>query len=191
MIGYLSGSIIDLIPDEKNVILFVQGVGYRIKVNTDCLSRLKMDQKIQLFIHTAVREDDISLYGFETREEYEFFKQLISVSGVGPKIALDVLSVPLLLTQNAILQEDTGLLTKIKGVGKKTAERIVLELKGKVVPAKLQSGGQEAYAYNEDALLALQGLGYEKMHILKVFAEIPKNLQKTEDMVKYFLKNAS
>ncbi len=192
MIGYLSGSIIEVSPPEKTLILLAGGVGYLVKVSTEVLAQAKPDQTLSLFIHTAVREDDIALYGFETREEYVFFKQLISVSGVGPKIAMDTLSAPLAMTQNAIADGDVGLLTKIKGIGKKTAERIVLELKGKVMPVTFGGGKRmTSPPLNEDAVLALENLGYDKMHVLKVLALKPVEMTETGDLVKYFLKQAT
>ncbi|MFH1012561.1 MAG: Holliday junction branch migration protein RuvA [Candidatus Peregrinibacteria bacterium] len=190
MIGYLSGLIIDMDAERQSLLILAQNVGYRVKVTTDLLSRVKNDQKIQLFIHTAVREDDISLYGFATKEELAFFNQLIGVSGIGPKIAMDVLSSPIAVTQNAIVSGDADLLTKIKGIGKKTAERIILELKGKVTPVRME-GGQVSARYDEEAILALQGLGYEKMHVVKVLTSMPDEIHETEEIVKYFLRQAS
>jgi Holliday junction DNA helicase RuvA len=158
-------------------------------VTTEVISGTQIDQKIQLFIHTAVREDDISLYGFLKKEELTFFEQLISVSGIGPKMAMDILSTPTHLVKQAILSEDSALLTKIKGLGKKTAERLILELKGKITP-ELAAGKTEIAkgAYNEDAVLALESLGYEKFHIIKVLSAMPSEVKETESIVKYFLK---
>lgn len=190
MIGYLSGLVID-IDLAKNALLVLAGqIGWRVVVSADLLSRVQADQKIQLFIHTAVREDDISLYGFAHKEEHVFFQQLISVSGIGPKLAMDVLAAPLAATQTAIAGGNADLLTKIKGIGKKTAERIVLELKGKVIPAFLNPAGTSGSAQHRDAVLALQSLGYDPMHIVKVLAGIPSDLSGTEAIVKYFLKQA-
>ena len=144
--------------------------------------------KIQLFIHTAVREDDISLYGFAKKEELTFYQQLISVSGIGPKVAMDILSTPLHITKHAIINGDTGLLTNIKGLGKKTAERLILELKNKVTPESLDGKSSGVSAYNEDAVEALVGLGYEKFQVIKILSDTPSDIKKTEDVIKYFLK---
>ncbi len=192
MIGYLNGLIIDITPQEKVLTLLTGGVGYRVRVSTELLSRVHSDEKIQLFIHTAVREDDISLYGFSAKEEYEFFRDLLSVSGVGPKIAMDILSAPLHLTQEAIATSDVGLLTRIKGVGKKTAERIIVELKNKITPVSLRSGDKKASGgIKSEALLALESLGYDRMEVVKALSGMPTDIVKTEDMVKYFLTRAS
>lgn len=186
MIGYLSGLIID--KYEKHLLMLVQGVGYKVAVTTDLLASAQVDHKAHLYIHTSVREDDISLYGFSKKEELQFFEQLISVSGIGPKMALDILSTPIHLTQNAILGGDTAMLTKIKGLGKKTAERLILELKNKITPVTTGGGGPVMGITNEEAILALESLGYDRIHIVKFLAELPKEVTETEEIVKYFLK---
>ncbi len=186
MIGYINGLIVD--KDEKTLVVLAQSVGYNISATTELISNAKIDQKIQLFIHTSVREDDISLYGFLKKEELTFFKQLISVSGIGPKMTMDILSTPLHLTQQAIVNGNTGLLTNIKGLGKKTAERLILELKNKITPISIDGKQTVTSAYNEDAIEALVGLGYEKFQVIKILADAPAEITETEDVIKYFLK---
>ncbi len=186
MIGYLAG--LTLGKDEKSLVVLTQGVGYRVQVPAETLSKARPDEKIQLYIHTSLRQDGIFLYGFSSAQELEFFNQLISVSGVGPKTALEILSAPLHLTQNAISSGDASMLTRIKGLGKKTAERLILELKGKVTPATLQKGGQALT--DSDALSALENLGYEKRHVITVLSQLPGNVHGTQAIIKYFLKNA-
>ena len=190
MIAYLSGLIID--KDEKSLTVLAGGLGYRVFVTSDLLADARPEEKAQLFIHTAVREDDISLYGFQTKDERAFYEQLLSVSGIGPKMAMDILATPLSMTKNAIISEDIGLLTKIKGLGKKTAERLCLELKNKVEPVMNSSPlktAQQGTDY-EDAVLALESLGYERYQVLKFVAELPADVQETEDIVKSFLKTS-
>jgi holliday junction DNA helicase RuvA len=187
MIGYINGLIID--KNKKSILVLTNGIGYNVNVTADFLAECKPDTKAQLYIHTAVREDGISLYGFSKKEELDFFEQLISVSGIGPKIGLDILATPLRITQSAIVNEDAGLLTKIKGIGKKTAERIILELKNKITPVSGKSGEKTVSTINEDAVMALESLGYERFQIIKAMADLPKNIKQTEDIVKYFLKN--
>lgn len=190
MIGYLSGLIID--KDEKTLTVLTGGIGYRVSVTIDLLTEAKVDQKIQLFIHTAVREDDISLFGFLKKEELKFYQQLLNVSGIGPKMAMDILATPISMTKNAILSEDIALLTKIKGLGKKTAERLCLELKNKVEPVMntSASSGKSSGLVHEDAVLALESLGYERYQILKFVSELPSDVSETEDIVKFFLKSS-
>ena len=191
MIAYLSGLIID--KDEKSLTVLTGGIGYRIFVTTDLLTEAKTDHKVQLFIHTAVREDDISLYGFLNKEELKFYEQLLNVSGIGPKMAMDILTTPLSMTKNAIVSQDIALLTKIKGLGKKTAERLCLELKNKIEPVMTRSasGAKAGGAFNEDAVLALESLGYERYQILKFVSELPADVNETEEIVKSFLRSSA
>ena len=191
MIAYLSGLIID--KDEKSLTALAGGLGYRVFVTTDLLTEVMENQKIQLYIHTAVREDDISLYGFKSKEELKFYEQLLGVSGIGPKMAMDILTTPLSMTKNAILSEDIGLLTKIKGLGKKTAERLCLELKNKIEPVEafaVSGSGPDSGAH-EDAVLALESLGYERYQILRFVSDLPPGVKETEDIVKSFLKTSA
>lgn len=187
MIGYISGLVID--KNLKSIIVLAQSVGYKISATTELISNVQIDQKIQLFIHTSVREDDISLFGFQKKDELEFFEQLISVSGIGPKIAMDIISAPIGITKNAIINGDTAVLTKIKGLGNKTAERLILELKNKITPCGIGSIG-EIRSYSEEAVDALVGLGYEKYQVIKSLSKIPSDIKKTEDVIKYFLKQS-
>jgi len=185
MIGYISGLLID--KDEKTVLVLAQNIGYKIHVTIDWIAKAKMDQKVQLYIHTAVREDDISLYGFAEKAELAFYQKLIGVSGIGPKMAMDILSTPMHLTKQAIVSADTALLTQIKGLGKKTAERLILELKNKV---DLTGTPAQTVSIDDDAVTALVGLGYEKYQVIKLLADRPKDLKETEDVIRYFLKQA-
>lgn len=188
MIGYLKGQIID--KNDKNIVILVNGVGYLVFVNNELLANIQLKEDIELFIHTAVREDAITLYGFSKREEVIFFNQLIGVSGIGPKMALEVLSVPIGMTQNAIINADIAILTKIKGLGKKTAERLILELKNKITPENITNIGNMPSSVNEDAILALESLGYERFQVIKAMSTLPKEITDTEEIVKYFLKTA-
>ncbi len=189
MIAYLSGLIID--KNEKSLTVLTGGIGYQVFGSTELIASAKIEQKIQLFIHTSVRKDDISLYGFLTKEEREFYQKLLTVSGIGPKMAMDILATPLALTKRAIVTQDIGLLTKIKGLGKKTAERLCLELKNKVdTLASPHSGSEKEVGHQQDAVLALESLGYERYQILKFMADLPLELKETEEIVKYFLKSS-
>lgn len=132
MFNYLNGVIADIFGN--NVVIDVNGVGYELAVSSYTLSECRIGQKQKLLTYLQVKEDGVALFGFATAEEKNMFMRLISVSGVGCKVALAVLSG---MDSNslaiAIFNGDTRLLTKIKGLGKKTAERLVLELKEKVV----------------------------------------------------------
>src|SRR3989344_8302402 len=138
MIGSIKGKII--LKTEKFLIVETSGVGYKISVSPDVLSKTKKTGEparaggeISLWIHTHVREDAFDLYGFLDRQELEFFEMLINVSGIGPKGALVILGVATINTlKRAISTGDIGYLTKISGIGKKTAEKIVIELRDKL-----------------------------------------------------------
>jgi Holliday junction DNA helicase RuvA len=158
MIGSIKGNII--LKTEKFLIVETSGVGYKISVSTDTVSKSKkLGDEIFLFIHTHVREDAFDLYGFLEHQELEFFEMLINVSGIGPKGALAILGISSTETlRKAISTGDTSYLTKISGIGKKTAEKIVIELRDKVGKEKEGTSLQGEL----DALEALKSLGYSQ-----------------------------
>lgn len=162
MIGSIKGKII--LKTDKFLIVETGGVGYKISISPDTLSNTrKLGDEIMLWIHTHVREDILDLYGFLNREELEFFEMLINVSGIGPKGALSILGIASIETlQRAIGTGDTSYLTKISGIGKKTAEKIVIELRDKITSKmKTESGGSSLQG-ELDALEALKSLGYSQ-----------------------------
>lgn len=132
MISYLRGFMMQRATDS--IILDVNGVGYRIRVPTTTLASLgDLETNVELYTHMHVREDDISLFGFSNQDELDLFELLLSVSGIGPKVALGILSSASPgEIRSAIGQGNLEILGSIKGIGKKTAQRLVLELKGKV-----------------------------------------------------------
>ena len=156
MIGSIRGKII--LKTEKFILVETNGVGYKINVSPDTLSKAKkIGDELFLFIHTHVREDAFDLYGFTNQEELEFFEMLINVSGIGPKGALSILGITSIETlRKAISIGDTSYLTKISGIGRKTAEKIVIELRDKV--GKELEGS--SLQIELDALEALKSLGY-------------------------------
>jgi len=161
------------------LILEAAGVGYRVSVSPDTLSKAKPDVETFLFIHTHVREDALDLYGFLDHAELEFFEMLISVSGIGPKGALSILSIATIDTlKRAITTGDTSYLTKISGIGKKTAEKIVLELRDKI-KGGVDGQSEETLKGELDALEALKSLGYSQGEareaLKKVTAEVSTN----------------
>ncbi len=176
MIALLTGLIAHKTPDH--IILDVHGVGYRVHIPFSTYYELPEEGgTASLHIHTSVREDAILLYGFRTRLEKSFFQLLISVSGVGPKLARDILSniQPGPLAQ-ALTQGDLGKLSTIPGIGKKTAERLVLELKDKVMKLDLLSlpavDARQIPADDvaEDVISALLNLGYKEPQVRKAMA---------------------
>jgi holliday junction DNA helicase RuvA len=161
MIGSIKGKII--LKTEKFLIVETGGVGYKISVSPDVLSKTKkIDDEISLWIHTHVREDVLDLYGFLNREELEFFEMLINVSGIGPKGALAILGIASIETlRKAIGTGEISYLTKISGIGKKTAEKIIIELRDKVANKVSEKGGNSLQD-ELDALEALKSLGYSQ-----------------------------
>lgn len=189
MIAHLSGKLKH--HTNRSLIIDVQGVGYEVFCPAPLLESAEMHLPIDLHIHTVVREDEISLYGFEKPDEIHLFKQLISVNGVGPKMALEFFNSPLEAIKAAILSGDIASLTLIPGIGKKTAERIVLELREKISPGTdlPPLKGSLKPEIHEEATHALLGLGYKRGDINRVFRSIKDPIEKSEDLIKYFLKN--
>jgi Holliday junction DNA helicase RuvA len=176
MIGSIKGKII--LKKEKFLIVETGGVGYKISISPDVLSKTKkLEEEIFLFIHTHVREDCLDLYGFLSLEELEFFEMLISVSGIGPKGALQILGIASIETlRKAIGTGDTSYLTKISGIGKKTAEKIVIELRDKMGEVEKGSSMQEEL----DAMEALKSLGYMQNEIREVLKKVSPDLNTNE-----------
>jgi len=189
MISYLFGKI--KYKDNKSITLEINGVGYEVFVSEPILEKLKVDENKEFFISSYVREDTFSLYGFETQEEKIFFELLISVSGVGPKSALQTLSIAKLSEiKKAILRDDPSLLKKVSGIGTKTAERIVVELKNKLdnilidknEKIDLTSDGQTG------AFEALQSLGYSAQEIRNALRKVPNETENEDEIIKQVLK---
>ncbi len=165
MIALLTGTLAAVVPE--GIILDVHGVGYQVAVSRQTADRLPgLQQQVQLHIHTHVREDQLTLFGFFAREERALFLRLVSVSGIGPKLALTILSgLPIADLVQAVANEDSARLSTIPGIGKKTAERIIVELRDRLLKDHahdLPIGGDDA-AHNPtrtDALSALVNLGY-------------------------------
>ena len=184
MVGYLKGIIIN--QDLKSVIVDVSGIGYKVYTNVANLDNKK--QKTTAFwIHTAVRENSIDLYGFQTKEELRFFELLLTVSGIGPKSALSILNIASLQNlRQAIVTGDTAHLIKVSGVGKKNAEKIVLELKDKLKITKEDTGMDTRS--EGDALEALVSLGYSEHDAREALKRVSKDTKGASERVKAALK---
>ena len=171
MIGSIKGKIV--LKTEKFLILETNGVGYKINVSPDTVSKAKkVGDEMMLWIHTHVREDILDLYGFLDHSELEFFEMLISVSGIGPKGALTILGVASIDTlRKAISTSDISYLTKISGIGKKTAEKIVIELRDKMGEEKKGSSLQGEL----DAMEALKSLGYSQNEVREALKKVSPN----------------
>jgi Holliday junction DNA helicase RuvA len=187
MISRLTGSIVH--TDLKYVVLDVNGVGYKVAVGPDIFSKIDKKGPLTLWTYLAVREDALDLYGFISLAELKFFELLITISGIGPKTAMGILNVASIHSLEAAIQTgDTTHLTKVSGIGKKIAEKIVLELKDKVIEV---SGGAEhtqLMKNDADALEALKSLGYSPTEARDALKGLPKTITKTTDKVKEALK---
>lgn len=189
MIAYLQGNVIKKL--EKQIVIMTQGVGYLVQVGNDVLSSVQDNDEVSLFIHTKVKEDDLSLFGFVEEPQWKFFQQLIAVSGIGAKTAMVILDMPVDSTKRAINDEDITYLSTIPGLGKKTAARLSLELKGKVESGEaLTQVSAVAQSLQEEALEALVGLGYDKPSVIRFLNESPESFETAEELVKSFLQKA-
>lgn len=173
MIGSIKGKLI--LKTDKFVIIETNGIGYKINVSPDTIIKFiqnknETDNNVSLWTHLHVREDALDLYGFIEKEELDFFEMLISVSGIGPKGALTILGVASIqIIKKAISSNDTSYLTKISGIGRKTAEKIIIELRDKIT-----EDDNGTNLRNElDALEALRSLGYSQNEARDVLKKIP------------------
>ncbi len=186
MIAQLEGKIVGM---RKNaVILMVGGVGYQVAVSAYTLGKLAGRDQVLLHIHTHVREDMLALYGFLEEEELDMFELLISVSGIGPKVGLSLLSIADVKTiRLAIVSKDPNVLTRVAGVGKKTAEKLIVELQNKVV-AVAGDENSDASA-SQDALEALTSLGYSITDAREALKLVPADVIDISARIRGALKN--
>lgn len=185
MISHLAGKCID--KNEKSIVIDVGGVGYLVFATVETISEAKIGENISVWTYLAVRENALELFGFTTQDELNFFELLISIPGIGPRGAIGVMNVSTVDTlKEAIATGDTGYLTKISGIGKKTAEKIVLELRDKLETE--HSGEFKSLSGHTDALLALQSLGYGEREAREALKNIPTTIEDTGEKVKEALK---
>lgn len=188
MIIRLDGKI--LMKGDRFLVVGVNGVSYRVFCGPQTIkSAPKKDEQLSLWTHLHVREDAMELYGFKEYAELEFFEMLIGISGIGPKGALGVLAVaPLDNIKKAISSGETTYLTKVSGIGRKMAEKIVLELRDKLGGiGGIGAGG--ILKEDQDVFSALQSLGYSLSEAREAMKNIPKNIEGTNNRIKEVLKN--
>ena len=174
MIGRIQGTLVSVHPPR--LLVDCQGIGYEVDVPMSTLYQLpQAGQKITLLTHFQVREDAQQLFGFATETEREAFRQLIKISGVGSRTALAVLSgMSVNELAQAIALQEAGRLTQVPGIGKKTAERLCLELKGKLAPdLGISSGKPQTIEVSSEVLQALLALGYSEKEALLALKQIP------------------
>lgn len=187
MLAKLEGKIAYI--SEKFIVIDVSGVGYKVFTTKDLISSISQEENFSLWIYTSVRENSIDLYGFKEMEELSFFELLLDVSGIGPKSALGILGLaPLETLRRAIATGDTTYLNKVSGIGRKTAEKIIVELKDKLSVYKNDSLSVGQIREEEDVLEALKSLGYSQNDSRDVLKQIPSDVQGANLRIKEALK---
>ena len=193
MIGYIKGNL--LYYTDNTVVVENNGIGYEICCSASALEKVLDEKKAELFTYTAVREDGIYLYGFINIEEKNMFLKLITVSGIGPKLAISILSgISLQALALAIATSDVKTLSKIKGCGKKTAERIIVELREKISAEgkEVELPKEELPSTDEenDAVIALMSLGFNrKESVQAVKAALSGGAKNINDIITYALRS--
>lgn len=188
MIGSLRGTVLERSADG-HVLLEVSGVGYVVHVAPRTLAELEPTSTAFVHVHHHIREGDQTLYGFLTRDERATFQDLIGAHGVGPALAMAILAThPPATLVDLVANGDVAALTMVPGVGKKTAERLLVELKGRLALPTLEATGDSGVL--SDLREALIGLGYAESEIREVIRDIPDDLRtsrSTEDMLRHSL----
>ncbi|OGE73566.1 MAG: Holliday junction DNA helicase RuvA [Candidatus Doudnabacteria bacterium RIFCSPLOWO2_02_FULL_42_9] len=187
MIGSIKGQLTQ--KSTNYIIVETTGVGYKIFTPQVIHVPLKLNSEISLLIHTYVREDQIALYGFQTLTELEFFELLLTVSGVGPKSALAIMSLAEInMLKSAIASGDAAVFKKVSGIGTKTAERVIVELREKL---KDEVGSQPVAKEHSDALDALIVLGYSQQEARQALKAVPNDVADLQQKIKIALKALS
>ena len=187
MISYLEGEV--ELKKPGWVIIKTGGVGYKVSVTPSFSDTFNEGDSTKMYIYTQVREDILALYGFKEVSELDLFELLLSVSGIGPKAAIGILSAatPENITES-IVRQDPTILSSVPGVGKKTAEKVVIELKNKVGATGNIFDNQNT-GKTEDVYLALANLGFKPQEAREAMSGLPSECTRTEDQLKYCLAN--
>ncbi|HET7371131.1 MAG TPA: Holliday junction branch migration protein RuvA [Gammaproteobacteria bacterium] len=193
MIGRLKGVLVEKQPPR--LLLDVSGVGYEVEAPMSTFYGLpKLGEPLMLLTHLAIREDAHVLYGFATAEERELFRSLIRVSGIGPKLALTILSgISVDAFERCVEAQDTATLTRLPGVGKKTAERLVMEMRDRInadTAARLPAGAIATARPADEAQTALIALGYKPQEAAKMVREAGGEDMPAEEIIRLALKNS-
>ena len=188
MIGYLSGTIYQKGDDQ--VIVLVGGVGYLVFVASGTLAKVSVGEKAEFFTQTHIREDVFDLYGFIDREELRLFKLLTQIPGIGPKTALSVVDRGAEAVKRAVVGADVDFFTLIPRLGKKNAQKIIIELKSKLGNltelSLAETGGQTA-----EVVEALAAMGYTKTEAASAVRRLPENLETVEERLRFALRQLS
>jgi len=189
MISFLAGKIIN--KGKSFVIIKVNDVGYKVHVTPTVFAQLNLNQPVEFYTHQYVREDALELYGFMSIEELEMFELLLSISGIGPKSALGVLCIGDITDLKAtIARGDPSLLVKVSGIGKKTAERVVLELRDKVSSLyHFTENGQSGITINGEEIDVLMALGYSLQQAREALKKVSPSVKDSGERIREALKN--
>lgn len=187
MISFLKGKILN--KGQGYVTLRVGDIGYKVFISPTKYAELGIAQEIEFYIYQVVREDAQDLYGFNSLEELEMFELLLSISGIGPKSALGVLSISNVdELKSYITKGDPSLLTKVSGIGKKTAERVVLELRDKIEHATYNTKHETKGSVSGDEIDALMALGYSMQQAREALKEVDPKLEDSGERIREALK---
>ena len=195
MIGKLTGVILEKNPPE--ILLEVGDIGYEILCPMSSFYAISDEKQLSLYTHLSIKEDAHTLYGFVSKDEKTLFRELIRVNGIGPKVALAILShLDIVSLMNAVANEDDILLAKTPGIGKKTAQKLIVELKDRLEKLELSSSNHQSIISNastnsniKQASAALQALGFKVKESERMLAVINDKTLSTEDIIRLALKN--
>lgn len=187
MINALQGK--PLIDSSGSITVMVNGVGYEVYIPPSLKEKIRDKKEIFLFVHTHVRDDLLELYGFAKKEELNLFRLLLQVSGVGPKTALSIVDLGLEEVQKAVVNADTSFFTLIPRLGKKNAQKIIIELKPKLGDLEELDLSGERESETGELIEALKTMGFSSKEAYKSVRKLPKKLKIVEDKIRYALKN--
>ncbi len=192
MLYALTGTVQKL--DIPHVAVDVSGVSYLVSVPHPVWDSLQSGETTTVIIYTLVREDRLDLFGFRNANDRAFFVALLNLSGIGPKLGLELSSIPREMLVEAAEKEDAGILSSIKGVGRKTAEKLLVDLKSMFEKhpewaALVSAPGESRANFDADAIAALTSLGYDQPSVLDALKKIPTKLKRTEDRVAAALRS--
>lgn len=192
MLYALTGTVQKL--DIPHIAVDVSGVSYLASVPHPVWDSLENGETTTLIVYTLVREDRLDLFGFRNANDRAFFVALLNLSGIGPKLALELSSIPREMLVEAAEKEDAGILSSIKGVGRKTAEKLLVDLKSMFEKhpewvAHVSAPGESRANFDADAIAALVSLGYDQPSVLDALKKIPTKLKRTEDRVAAALRS--
>ncbi len=187
MIARIEGIIVHIA--EKFIIVDVSGVGYKLSITSETITSSILGDHVSFWVHTAVRENSIDLYGFKSINEMSFFELLLDVSGIGPRGALSILAIaPLDTLKRAIAMGDMGYLNKVSGIGKKTAEKIIIELRDKLQDYKNDGDTPGLLRDESDIVEALKSLGYSQNEAREALKQVPATTLGTNARIKEALQ---